>query len=92
MLGCCRARHARNTSLEQAGSIWCLPFASLTQRDSHFSSQMQGFATQEEEFREAYAPQVKMVSDPRQVGGRAVQGAPAKSMLDMFGCGANFRR
>ena len=37
--------------------------------------------------------QVKMVSDPQRVGGRA-HNVPAgsKSMLDMFGCGANFRR
>lgn len=40
--------------------------------------------------------QVKMISDPRQIGGRqtraeATSGMTA-SVLDMFGCGANVRR
>lgn len=53
---------------------------------------LQRMLAEAEKRSESLAWQVKMVSDPRQVGGRAVQGAPAKSMLDMFGCGANFRR
>ena len=52
------------------------------------------------------AAQIKMISDPAQIGGRQRQSlqipgggagssaAPgvAGSVLDMFGCGANFRR
>jgi hypothetical protein len=40
--------------------------------------------------------QIKMISDPRQIGGQQTAGAVppgvASSVLDMFGCGANYRR
>jgi hypothetical protein len=43
------------------------------------------------------AVQIKMISDPRQIGGTRADGdalpsGVAGSMLDMFGCGANYRR
>ena len=39
--------------------------------------------------------QIKMVADPQQIGGRGGARAGqtgAAGMLDMFGCGANFKR
>ena len=41
--------------------------------------------------------QIKMISDPRQIGGQQqaraeVASGMTASVLDMFGCGANFRR